>query len=141
MYERAYSFIESRLPDENDFKWEDVEDSLLTAMNKDELAIVLMLSKTKHQDSQIQREVLVAISYFIAYDQTLLIKPLKWLLINIERFYQLSIASILELLLVEKEHCYQILTSIEVELLQTSNIENLYIKNTIIDLLEGINNG
>lgn len=141
MYERGYSFIESRLPDENDFKWEDVEDSLLTAMNQDELAIVLMLSKTKHQDSQIQREVLVAISYLIAYDQTLLIKPLKWLLINIERFYQLSIASILELLLVEKEHCYQILTSIEVELLQTSNIENLYIKNTIIDLLEGINNG
>tara|TARA_R110002020_G_scaffold474438_1_gene705754 strand:- start:1288 stop:6033 length:4746 start_codon:yes stop_codon:yes gene_type:complete len=141
MYERGYSFIESRLPDENDFKWEDVEDSLLTAMNQDELAIVLMLSKTKHQDSHIQREILVAISYLIAYDQTLLIKPLKWLLINSERFYQLSIASILELLLVEKEHCHQILTSIEVELLQASNIDNLYIKNTIIELLEDINNG
>lgn len=141
MYERGYSFIESRLPDENDFKWENVENSLLTAMNQDELAIVLMLSKTKHQDSQIQREVLVAISYLIAYDQTLLIKPLKWLLINIERFYQLSIASILELLLAEKEHCHQILTSVEVELLQASNMDNLYIKNNIIDLLEGINNG
>lgn len=141
MYERGYSFIESRLPDENNFQWEDVEDSLLSDMNQDELAIVLMLSKTKHQDSHIQREVLVAISYLIAYDQTLLIKPLKWLLINSERFYQLSIASILELLLVEKEHCQQILTNIEVELLQASNIDNLYIKNTIIDLLEDINNG
>lgn len=141
MYERGYSFIESRLPDKNDFQWEDVEDSLLSDMNQDELAIVLMLSKTKHQDAYIQREVLVAISYLIAYDQTLLIKPLKWLLVNIERFYQLSIASILELLLVEKENCHQILTSIEVELLQASNIDNLYIKNTIIDLLEDINNG
>lgn len=141
MYERAYSFIESRLPDKNDFRWEDVEDTLLSDMNQDELAIALMLSKTKHQDSYIQREVLVAISYLIAYDQTLLIKPLKWLIINIERFYQLSIASILELLLVEKEHCHQILTSIEVELLQASNIDNLYIKNTIIDLIEDINNG
>lgn len=141
MYKRGYSFIDSRLPDENDFQWEDVEDSLLSDMNQDELAIVLILSKTRHQDAHIQRTILEAVSYLIDYDVMLLFKPLKWLFVNIERFDALSIASILELLLVEKENCHQVLASINIELLQASNIDNLYIKNTIIELLEDTNNG
>lgn len=141
MYERAYSFIESRLPDTSDFRWEDVEDTLLSDMSQDELAVALMLSKTKHQDTYIQRTILEAISYLIAYDETLLVKPLKWLLVNTERFYALSIASILELLWIEKESCHQILVSIKPELLQTLTLDNLYIKNTVTDLLGNIDNG
>lgn len=141
MYKRGYSFIESRLPDENDFRWEDVEDSLLSEMNQDELAIVLILSKTKHQDAYIQRVVLEAISYFIDYDVMLLIKPLKWLLVNTTRFHDLSIASILELLLIEKDNCHQVLVSVKTELLQAATLDNLYINNTIIDLLEDLNDG
>lgn len=141
MYERAYSFIESRLPDTSDFRWEDVEDTLLSDMSQDELAVALMLSKTKHQDTYIQRTILEAISYLIDYDETLLVKPLKWLLVNTERFYALSIASILELLWLEKESCHQILVSIKPELLQTLTLDNLYIKNTVTDLLGNIDNG
>lgn len=141
MYERAYSFIESRLPDTSDFRWEDVEDTLLSDMSQDELAVVLMLSKTKHQDAYIQRTILEAISYLIDYDKTLLVKPLKWLLANTERFYALSIASILELLWIEKESCHQILVSIKPELLQTLTLDNLYIKNTVTALLGNMDNG
>lgn len=141
MYERAYNFIESRLPDTSDFRWEDVEDTLLSNMSQDELAVALMLSKTKHQDAYIQRTILEAIIYLIDYDETLLVKPLKWLLVNTERFYTLSIASILELLLVKKESCHQILVSIKPELLQALNLDNLYIKNTVTDLLEDVDNG
>jgi hypothetical protein len=138
MYDQGFSFIQSRLPYNNYFEWNEVDNPELSCMNDDELAIVLILSRTKHCDAEIQKEVIVAISYLIHYDKTLLIKPLKWFFNNFIKFHHLSIAGILELLLIEKEKCSELLKNIKNELSQVLNIESLYIRNVYFDLIKGI---
>ncbi len=101
MYKRGFKFIQNRLPDNSNFKWENAEDTEITGMNNNEIAIVMLLSKTTNLDAFVQKEVIVAISYLMKYDDTLLIKPFRWFFNNIEYFYQLSVASMLELFLIE----------------------------------------
>ncbi|MDP8171084.1 hypothetical protein QJU96_07260 [Pasteurella skyensis] len=140
MYARGFDFIANRLPDENNFKWDDVEDDLLSDMNENEFAVALMLSKTRHHDAYIQREVLVAISYLIEHDQSVLIKPLKWMLTNYNQFNSVTFASVLELLLIELNN-KDVLLGIRQELEYTLSIDNLYIHNTVRDILESVNHG
>ena len=138
MYNMGFDCISSRLPDDNVFDWNIVEDFELDNMNNDEIAIILLLSKTKHHDAEIQREVLVAIAYLIGYDENLLIKPLKWFFNNFEKFNQLSIAGLLEILLIESQNCIELLKEIKGELIQFLNCENLYIRNICLDLTKDI---
>ncbi|MBA5203924.1 ATP-binding protein [Pectobacterium aroidearum] len=136
MYNRGFEFIENRLPDNNDFRWDDVEDYLMSEMDHDELALVLMLAKTKHNDTEIQREVLFAISYLLNYDERLLIKPLKWFVKNIDKFNELTIASLLEILLIEMNRSSTLLLSIQDELKEALRMDNLYIKNLLNELVK-----
>lgn len=138
MYDQAFSFIENRLPSSKQFDWNEVENVVLSSMNNNELGVSLILSKTKHYDAETQREILVAISYLMAYDQTILIKPLKWLFNNFEKFNHLPIAGLLEILLIEKKNCIELLNEIKGELIQFLNCENLYIRNICSDLTKDI---
>ncbi|WP_235621256.1 ATP-binding protein [Aliivibrio fischeri] len=138
MYKKSFDFIENRLPDENYFKWESVESVELSDMNHDELAIVVILSKTKKLDVFVQQDAFVAINYLMKYDDTLLIKPFRWFFNNIERFHQLSVAGILELFLVEIDSHSVFLNKIKLELKKAIVIENLYIHNTLQDILDGL---
>ena len=138
MYNMGFNCISSRLPDNNVFDWNIVEDFEFDDMNYDEIAIVLLLSKTKHHDAEIQRDVLVAIAYLINYDENILIKPLKWFFNNCEKFNQLSIAGVLEILLIEKINCIELLKEINGELKKFLNHENLYIRNNYLDLTKEI---
>ncbi|MEZ9067351.1 ATP-binding protein [Vibrio atlanticus] len=140
MYKKSFDFIENRLPDKNDFKWESVESVELSDMNHDELAIVVILSKTKNLDAFVQKDIIVAISYLMKHDDTLLIKPFKWFFNNIERFHQLSVAGILELFVVEIESHSVFLNKVKIELKKAFIIENLYIHNTLQDILDGLDN-
>ena len=139
MYKSSFDFIENRLPDTSDFKWENVENTEISDMNHDELAIVVILSKTKNLDTFVQKDIIVAISYLMKHDDTLLIKPFRWFFNNIDRFHQLSVASILELLLLEIDNHSSLLNSIKCELNNVYIIENLYIHNTLQDIFEGLN--
>jgi hypothetical protein len=139
MYKSSFYFIENRLPDQNDFKWESVESTELSGMNHNELAIVLILSKTKNLDAYVQKDIIVAISYLMKHDDSLLIKPFRWFFNNIERFHQLSVAGILELFLIEMDNHPSLLSSIKGELNNAFIIENLYIHNTLLDIFEGLN--
>lgn len=136
MYEVGFNFIESRLPDRNDFKWESVECAELLGMNHNELAIVMMLSKIKNLDTFVQRDIIVAISYIVKYDESMLIKPLKWFFNNTNFFPQLSVAGILELLLIDRSNHSLLINSIREEL-HALSVENLYIKKSIQDILIG----
>lgn len=138
MYKRSFDFIENRLPDTNDFKWEHVESIEMSDMNHDELAIVVILSKTKNLDAFVQQDIIVAISYLMKLDETLLIKPFRWFFNNIERFHQLSVAGILELFLVEIDSHSVFLNKIKIELRKAFVIENLYIHNTLQYILDGL---
>lgn len=137
MYKRSFDFIENRLPDTNDFKWEGVECSELSDMNHNELAIVMILSKTENLDSFIQKDIIVAICYLMKHDDSLLIKPFRWFFNNIECFHQLSVASILELLLIESDNHSLFINSIKDEMRNALVIDNLYIHNTVQDILNG----
>lgn len=138
MYRRGFEFIQSRLPDDNSFKWKNVENSEISSMNNNEIAIVVILSKTKNLDAFVQKEIIVAVSYLMKYDDTLLIKPFKWLFSNIELFHQLSVASILELFLIEVDNHTLFLNSIKNELKKLSVVNNLYIHNTLQNILDGL---
>ena len=139
MYKSSFYFIENRLPDKNYFKWESVECTELLDMNHNELAIVVILSKTKNLDTFVQKDIIVAISYLMKHDDSLLIKPFRWFFNNIERFHQLSVACILELFLIEIDNHRSLLSSIKGELNNAFIIENLYIHNTLQDIFEGLN--
>jgi hypothetical protein len=139
MYQNSFDFIENRLPDTNDFKWESIECPEISDMTHDELAIVVILSKTKNLDAFVQKDIIVAISYLMKHDDSLLIKPFRWFFNNIERFHQLSVAGILELFLIEMDNHPSLLSSIKGELNNAFIIENLYIHNTLLDIFEGLN--
>lgn len=138
MYKNSFDFVENRLPDTNDFKWESLECTEISDMNHDELAIVVILSKTKNLDAYVQKDIIVAISYLMKHDDSLLIKPFRWFFNNIECFDQLSVASILELFLVEIDNHSLLLNSIKDELNKIFVIQNLYIHNTLQDILDGL---
>lgn len=136
MYSRGFEFIENRLPDNNDFRWDDVENFLMSEMNHDELAVVLILAKTKNNDSEIQREVLFAINYLLTYREKLLVKPLRWFFINIEKFNELTISSLLEMLVIEKNEGSELLLNIQNELKEAMRVDSLYIKNLLNELVK-----
>lgn len=137
MYEEGFKYMESRLPDENQFEWQNIEDPEMLEMNDNELAITLILSKSNNLDVTVQQEIISAMSYLIEYDNNLLIKPLKWFFNHNKRFPQLFIATLLELLLIEKKHYRSLLTNIRNELHNCYSIENLYIYNTLDKILDG----
>lgn len=138
MYKRGFDFIQNRLPNNNSFKWENVEDSGISGMNDNEIAVVVILSKTKNLDAFVQKEIIVAISYLMKYDDALLIKPFRWFFNHIEHFHQLSVASMLELFLIEIDNHPSFLNSIKDDLNKVSVIENLYIHNTLQAILIGL---
>ena len=86
MYKSGYQVLESRLPDINNFDWQDVESPELLEMNYDEVAIVMLLSKSNFHDSQVQREIINAISYFMRENEDILVKPLRWFFNHYEKF-------------------------------------------------------
>jgi len=137
MYKNSFDFVENRLPDTNDFKWESLECTEISDMNHDELAIVVILSKTKNLDSFVHKDIIVALSYLMKHDGSLLIKPFRWFFNNIECFHQLSVASILELLLIESDNHSLFINSIKDEMRNALVIDNLYIHNTVQDILNG----
>jgi hypothetical protein len=138
MYKRGFESIEYRLPDDNDFNWKSIEDENLKDMSNDEIAIVMILIKSKNMDALVQKEVLSAINYFLNYEETLLTKPLQWYFENINHFPHISIASMLELFLIyvdEKQVFFQILKD---DILKVRSLENLYISNCLKKLIESI---
>lgn len=137
MYKRSFDFIENRLPDTNYFSWESIESSELLAMSNNELAIVFILSKSKNLDAYVQKDIIVAISYIMNHNELLLIKPFRWLFNNIDSFNQLFVASILELLLVEIGKHSLLIDSLKNEFRNALHIDNLYIHNTLQDILDG----
>ena len=134
MYKRGFDFIESRLPYKSDFKWKNLNYLDFTELNDNEIAIILVLSKTNSFDSSIQKEVILALSYMIKEDVYLLAKPLKWLFKNLELFHQITIASILELLLIELSRIRILLLDIKESLERARIIDNLYIQHTLDDI-------
>ncbi|WP_241149023.1 hypothetical protein [Photobacterium sanguinicancri] len=138
MYKSSFDFIENRLPDTSYFNWENVENTEISDMNHNELAIAVILSKSKNLDAFVQKDIIVAISYLMKHDDTLLIKPFRWFFNNIESFHQLFVASILELFLIEIDNNHSLLISIKSELNNAFTIENIYIYNNLKDILSGL---
>lgn len=138
MYKSSFDFIESRLPDINDFKWENVECAEISDTNNNELAIIMILSKAKNLDTVVQKDIIVAVSYLMKYDDSLLIKPFKWFFNNIKLFHPLTIASILELLLIEIESHTSLLNRVKDELKKAFAIEDMYIHKTLQQILDGL---
>lgn len=137
MYKRAFKSIKYRLPYQNDFDWQEVEDDDLNTMNDNEMAIVFILVKLKHYDKTIQEEILYAINYLIEYDCRLLTKPLKWFFSHIEQFPQLSIAGMLEIFLLNMDSKFDFFLEIKDDVKKVITLDNLYINDCIEQLYLG----
>lgn len=139
LYNNAYQYIESRLPNINDFNWDFIESNqYLSGMNENELAVTLMLAKMKNLDSTIQREVLFAIHYLIDYETDLLIKPIKWFFENLIEFSQLSIVAILEIIYLEKGKLIILIEQCKDDFKKCQKIGNFYIYGLVNKVIEGI---
>ncbi|EIA1771239.1 ATP-binding protein [Vibrio vulnificus] len=135
MYKKGFKFIDSRLPSTSDFKWKDLDYLDLKHFSENESAIILLLSKANNMDSVVQQRVLFSLNHLILSDKNLLIKPLKWFFNNLHRFHQLSIASILELILINCSHLDSVIDEIGEDFHKARVIENLYISNTLDEIL------
>lgn len=137
MYKSGYQVLESRLPDINNFDWQDVENPELLEMNYDEVAIVMLLSKSNFHDSQVQREIINAISYFMRENEDILVKPLRWFFNHYEKFNTLFIAAVLEVLDIEKDNYKKQLVEIRLSLEHLYKIESIYINDKVAGLIQG----
>ena len=140
MYKRGFKFIEYRLPDDHNFDWNSIEDEKLKDMSNDEIAIVMMLVKSKNMDAIVQKEILFAINYLFNYKRNLLIKPLKWFFENIEHFSHIFVASILELFLIYADKNKTFFQDLKDDISKVDSLKNLYISNCLKRLTERINN-
>lgn len=137
LYEHAYKYIESRLPNKNDLEWRDIESNdYLSDMNENELAITLIFAKMSNFDSTIQREILSAIHHLINNEINLLIKPVKWLLDNLTEFSQLSIFAIFELFNLEKEKIGYLINQCKEDFRKCYKIENSCINDLVNKIIE-----
>jgi len=140
MYETGFKQIEYRLPDDNNFKWKEVNDKDLKDMNDNEFAIVMVLSKMVNLDSLVQKEIIFTINYIFNYDKNLLIKPIKWFFNNLKYFPHISIAGLLELFLLQIDNELIFFQKFEDHIIKVQKFENLYIKNILKKLLTRIEN-
>ena len=140
MYKTGFEQIEYRLPNESEFKWKEVKDKELKDMNDNEFAIAMILTKMTYLDSLVQKEIIFAINYIFNYDKNLLIKPIKWYLHNLKYFPHISIASLLELFLIQIEDDLSFFQNFKDDIIELQNFENLYIKNILEELLKRIQN-
>ncbi len=138
MYKIGFESIEYRLPDSNDFNWKSIEDKKLKDMSDDEIAIVMILVKSKNMDALVQKEVLSAINYLLNYQEPLLIKPLNWFFENINHFPDISIASMLELFLIYVDKKQVFFQTLKDDISKVRSLENLYISNCLNKLIESI---
>jgi len=138
MYQKAFEFIEYRLPNQSDFQWKSIKDSKMHKMSDDEMAIVMILVKMKNLDSSIQKEIILALNYLLNYDEKLLIKPLKWFFDNINYFPHISVASILELFLLYVDDNQEFFQTIKDDFVKVESLENLYIQNKLEELIQRI---
>jgi len=138
MYKRGFESIEYRLPDDNDFNWKSIEDENLKDMSDDEIAIVMILVKSKNMDTLVQKEVLSAINYLLNYEKPLLIKPMQWFFENINHFPHISISSILELFLIYVDENQEFFQTLKDDISKVRNLKNLYISNCFEKLVRNI---
>ncbi|KZN65263.1 hypothetical protein N473_01425 [Pseudoalteromonas luteoviolacea CPMOR-1] len=131
MYERGFDFINSRLPDESDFEWENLDYIEISEMNDNERAITLLLSKANNLDSSVQREIIFALNYLIKNYTNLLIKPLNWFFNNFHLFHHSTIAAILELISIEIKQHKPLLLKIKPSIEKLIGVQNLYIQNEV----------
>ncbi|MBF6984592.1 P-loop domain-containing protein [Pasteurella multocida] len=137
MYKSGYQVLESRLPDINNFDWQDIDSPEFLGMDYDEFAIVMLLSKSIFHDSQVQREIICAISYFMRENEGILVKPFRWFFNHYEKFNQLFIATVLELLETEKDNNKKLLAEVKESLASLHEIENIYIHDKVANLIQG----
>jgi hypothetical protein len=140
MYQRGFEFIEYRLPNKINFDWKNIKDKTLKSMSNDEVAIVMILVRLKNFDTSIQKKIIFALNYFLNYDENILIKPLKWFFEHIDDFSHLSIASILELFLLHVDNKQEFFQKIRDDIVKVESLENLYIQNSLNNLLNRIQN-
>lgn len=140
MYKTGFEQIEYRLPNESEFKWKEVKNKELKDMNDNEFAIAMILTKMTYLDSLVQKEIIFAINYIFNYDKNLLMKPIKWYLHNLKYFPHISIASLLELFLIQIEDDLSFFQNFKDDIIELENFENLYIKNILEELLKRIEN-
>ncbi|HAV1325330.1 TPA: ATP-binding protein [Vibrio parahaemolyticus] len=138
MYEKGFKFIKSRLPYDKKFEWNSLDYLAFNDFSDDEVAIVLLLSKTSSFDASIQKEVILALSYILNFDHYLLIKPLKWFFSNLQFFHHMTIASIIEILSVESGKLIDM--NIEKYVDEARGIGCLYINNTLDYVYRGVSN-
>ena len=138
MYQKGFEVIEYRLPNKIDFDWKSIKDKTIKSMSNDEIVIVMILVRLKNLDTTIQKEIIFALNYLLNYDENLLIKPLKWFFEHIDNFPHLSIASILELFLLYVDDKQEFFQELKDDIVKVESLENLYIKNSLYELLERI---
>lgn len=135
MYEQGFKFIKNRLPYDKKFNWDSLDYLNFSEFSDDEIAVVLLMSKTSSFDSSIQKEVILALSYILNKNHELLIKPLEWFFANLERFHHMTIASIIELLSLESEKL--VAMKVEESVNKARTMRCLYIDNAIDDVYKG----
>jgi len=94
-----YEIIEYRLPSKEAYDWDEVLSNELE-MNIDEIHICLIFCRFKSYTVRKYHIVLSSISILLYEDFQMLIKPIKWFLLNHENFKKSVILAILQLLFV-----------------------------------------
>lgn len=135
MYDRAFHFISMRLPRKKEKKWKEIKKVAVTTMYKDEIALVLLLSKLKNLDMTVQQEIIYAINYMLNYNQNLFKNPLHWFFENLQYFPQLSIGAILEVILLHIDSKIEFFMQFKSDVLKIRVLNNLYLDNILDEII------
>jgi hypothetical protein len=140
MYKQGFSFIKSRILNIKEIDNKIFDNNFIQCMSIDEKMIVLLLVKLKNYSKSNQEEILYAINYLIIYRSELFQEPLKWFFSNLKYFPHLSIAAVLEILIINKNVCLNLLTKLTSFILNIKDIENMYLHNTLNSFLMELEN-
>ena len=132
MYKRGFDFISYRIPLQEEYNWENLDDSI-ESFTKEEMIVLMIFIKLKNLDTTVQKEAIYAINYLMNYEASLLIKPINWFLENHKYFPQLSISSVTEVLLLHIDK-NEFFSKVKNNLIELKKMKNKYIE----ELLENV---
>jgi hypothetical protein len=140
MYKQGFSFIKSRILNIKEIDNKIFDNNSIHHMSIDEKMIVLLLVKLKNYSKSNQEEILYAINYLMIYRSELLQEPFKWFFSNLKYFPHLSIAAVLEILIINKNECFNLLTKLTSFILNIKDIENMCLHSTLNSFLMELEN-
>lgn len=98
IWEVLYKIIDERIPGKTEYDWENEIPKELSIYSDEELLLILLISRLRSFSSERTHWTISGLKYLLTQNPRLLINPIKWFLKNTDKFLEINLLLVLQLL-------------------------------------------